>query len=272
MTISATIDSVAKSATISLGWTFNPVYVYRVDSDTGTMTPVREAEPATLVSNSWTGVDYEIPLGKNFYYLASYGTSQITSTTYYLSNAGRECWLRHLTNPNLSAQIFFVKAPDVSKEADQDSLTVLGRAAPIIVSGDKRKTANGTLEIYTQSADEVSALWNLFDDNSILLLQTPEDYLLGVNTYIAIGPGAITTASTTGKLWIPVRTWSIPYQVVDRPSGTGISIGGLHVTYATLAAQYVSYADLATPRAGYPTPTYTTLAYGNGTIPLGPTG
>lgn len=270
MTISATIDSGTNSAAISLSWIYSPAYVYRVDGNTGTMTPVRAAEPATLSGGVWTGSDYEIPLGKNFYYLASYGTSQITSTTYFLDNSGRESYLRHLTNDALSAQIFFTKVPELSRESVQDSVSVLNRAAPLVVSGDKRKTASGTLEIYTQSADEVADLWALFDDNSILLLQTPEDYLLDINTYISVG--AVSTSSPTGKGFIPVRTWSIPFQVVDRPSGTGTSIGGLHVTYTTLAAQYVSYADLATPRAGYPTPTYITLAYGNGTIPLGPTG
>ncbi len=270
MTISATIDGSSKSATISLSWTFNPVYVYRVDGDTGTMTPVRQAEPATLVSNAWTGVDYEIPLGKNFYYLASYGISQITSTTYFLDNSNRECWLRHLTNDLLSTQIFFTTVPELSREVSQDSISVLNRPAPLVVSGDSRKTVSGTLEIYTQGADEVAKLWNLFADCSVLLLQTPEDYLLDINTYISIG--AVGVTSPHGKSFIPLRAWSIPFQVVDRPSGTGTSIGGLHVTYAALAAQYVSYADLATPRAGYPTPTYQTLAYGNGTIPLGPTG
>lgn len=270
--ITATIDSATKSASISVSLpsVTGNINVYRVAYDTGGITPVRGGEPATLVAHAWSGVDYEIPIDEEFYYIADYSTGQISSSVALLSNPNRECWLRHLSNPALSVQIFFTKVPELTRDVIQDSLDAIGRKYPLVVSSTQRKAAASTLELYTQSADEVGKLWAILEDDSVLLLMTPEDYLLGVNTYISIG--SVGVSSPHGKAFIPLRTWSMPFQVVDRPSGVGASIGGFHITYGSVAAQFASYADAATPRAGYPTPTYKTMSYGNGTIPLGPTG
>jgi hypothetical protein len=267
MSISATIDTENARTEISLSWSYSSVYINRVETATGTSTPVRNAEPAQLAGGVWEGYDYEAPLGTEFYYVASFGTDTISSPSYVIDNPLRYCWLKHLNSPERNMRIDLQEVPEVRRRSMTENIDVIGRSAPVAI-GARRTTASGTMSLATYSIQEARNLMSLLEDGTVLLLQTPDDYLIGGNDYVSIGD--VEHSRVGGKARNSIGSFTIPFQVVNRPSSTGTSLGGLRITWGTTEEQYLSWTQLLAPRAGFPTPSWQTVVYGNVAVPEGP--
>lgn len=229
-------DGTANASTSSVLTTATSANVVRVNIDDGSSSAVRNADPATLSGGQWIGTDYEVPLDAGFYYRATApdmpGYSAI-SPSYVLDSAGRT-FLKHPGRPALNSSVSVESAPDLARPVAQGVFDVLGRAQPVAVSM-RRAAARGTLTLNTATESERAALLLLLDDGTPLLLATPEGYGLG-NVYIAVGEVAEQRVTGTGYEWS--RRWTLPFVIVDRPTGAALAVGN---SWADVLATHASW-------------------------------
>lgn len=242
-TLVATLDPAQARVSVALTWTDptpdpTTALVERVNAD-GSVLPVRGADPATLVAGAWVGDDYEAPLDELFYYQATStdvpGTV-LTSSTHTLSSGG-ETWLKHPGRPFLNAKVKPTRAPDLTRGIEQGVFDVLGRSRPIATSMIRR-SERGELALHTSTDDERGELLALLQDGVPLLLSTPSGYGIG-SVYIAVGELTEQRLTTYGKE--PARNWSLPFTVVDRPSGGALAAGN---SWSDVLGTYPSWSQL----------------------------
>lgn len=223
---------------LELEWTgATEITVQRVDPD-GHTRGVRNAEPATLTSDLWSGYDYESWFGESTVYEATDGTTTITATAVTLDVD--TVWLRHPGQPTLSQQIRFEGWSDLVRPVTQAVLEPLGRQYPIVITDGKRKSPRTTMTLRTLTLAEEDELLALLADAAVLLLDVPPGKGYGItHHYLAIGdvtearlnPGIYTSES---------RTWTMPVIVVDRPAGDDQAVR----TWATVLTEAADWTEL----------------------------
>src|SRR5688572_2572150 len=225
---------------LELEWTGETeIDVLRVDPD-GRTRPVRLAEPATLTADEWSGYDNESWFGQATTWQATDGTTTITSNMVTLDVT--KAWLRHPGQPTLSMQVDVQGDGEPVRRVNRAVLEPLGRRYPIVVTDGRRKAKQSTLTLRTQTLDEADALLALVDDAAVLLLDIPPAWGWGV-THQYVSLGDLTETRTTGATrgaWVPVREWTAPYDVVDRPADT---IAGDR-TWANVLSEAATWADV----------------------------
>lgn len=242
-TLVATLFPDTTRVSINLDWsdaTPDPAtaLIERVNED-GTVVPVRGADPATLVAGAWVGDDYEAPLDATFYYQATSTDIPgvvVTSANYELSSGGNT-WLKHPGRPFFNMIVNVASPPELARPISQGVFDVLGRSRPVAVSM-RRSSERGTLQLVTDNDAQRAALWAMLDDGSALYLSTPDGYGIG-NIYIACGDVAEQRATKLGKE--PTRYWTIPFTVVDRPSGGALAVGN---SWSDVLGAYASWSQL----------------------------
>jgi hypothetical protein len=210
--------------------------IARVNSADGTVLAVRNAEPATLVLGQWIGPDYEVPLDDEFYYRATSPDVpgvELLSVPYSVASVERTM-LKHPGRPALNAAVRVSEGPSLTRPVAQGIFDVLGRQTPVAVSM-RRNSARGDLHLVTFDDAEREALLLLLDDGTPLLLQTPSGYGVG-NVYIAVGE--VSEERATGFGPEPLRRWTLPFVVVDRPTGAALAVGN---SWADILASYGSW-------------------------------
>lgn len=228
----------ASTSTVTLV-TPTAVSVSRVNTVNGTVSPVRNAEPATLVAGTWIGQDYEVPLDDPFYYRATAASApsvDVTSPTYVMPAQGRTM-LKHPGQPALNMVVNPTKGPDLSRPVAQGVFDVLGRDYPVAVSM-RRSSARGTLELVTFTDAEAANLVTMLIDGMPLLLSTPSGYGLG-NRYIAVADLDEARLSPLGSE--QARSWTLPFVTVDRPAGAALAVGN---TWADVTSTYSTWGAL----------------------------
>jgi hypothetical protein len=257
-TLTATLDPTTARVSVSLNWTDptpdpSTALIERVNAD-GSVVPVRGADPATLVAGAWVGNDYEAPLDATFYYQATStevpGTV-LTSPTYTLSSGG-STWLKHPGRPGLNAKVKPTRAPDLTRPIEQGVFDVLGRTRPVATSM-LRRSERGELALRTDTDNERLALLALVQDGVPLLFSPPSGYGFG-SVYISIGDVQEARLTSYGKE--PARYWSLPFTVVDRPSGGALAAGN---SWSEALGAYPSWSQLLADEG-----TWTGLAEGIG--------
>lgn len=225
---------------LELEWTGETeITVQRVDPD-GRTRPVRLAEPAELTSDEWSGYDYESWFGQSTTYQATDGTTTISATPVTLSVDA--AWLRHPGQPDLSMQVNVEADGDPVRRVNRAVLEPLGRRYPIVVTDGRRKAKQSTVTFRTYTLAEADQLLGLVDDTAVLLLDVPPAWGWGItHQYMAIGDLTETRTAPAGRgAWIPVRNWSAPYDVVDRPADTDAG----DRTWANVLAEAATWQDV----------------------------
>lgn len=190
--------------------------ITRADPD-GRSRAVRLAEPATLSGGTWAGFDYESWFGQPATYTAVTAGGSLTTSTVQLDVS--VAWLRHPGVPSLSLPIDFQGWGTPVRPVNQAVLDVLNRRDPIVVSDSRRKTPRGTLTLRTKTLPEATALLELFDDVTPLLLDLPPALGYGIEHYY-LAMGDLTEDRLRPDYYPhPWRIWTCPYTVVDRPAG-----------------------------------------------------
>lgn len=241
-TLTGTLYPTTTRVSVSLSWTSTPVpttaLVERVNPD-GSVVPVRGANPATLVAGAWVGDDYEAPLDGTFYYQAT-STDRpgvvVTSPSYTMPSNGLT-WLKHPGRPFLNTTVQVVAAPSLTRPITQGVFEVLGRTRPIAVSL-QRSSERGELQLYTGTEADRSALLALLEDGAPLFLSTPSGYGVG-SVYISVAEVAETRLTPLAKEW--ARYWTLPFTVVDRPSGAALAAGN---SWSDLLGTYASWSQV----------------------------
>lgn len=240
-TLTANLDTDAVSATITLTWTgVTSATVSRVAAD-GSVSAVRNADPAALIAGVWIGTDYEATMGETFSYRATSDQApgvELTSPQLFIASNGRTM-LKHPGRPALNSVIRVETAPNLTRPVTQGVFDVLGRSTPVATSM-RRGSARGELKLTTFDEDERSALLLLTDDGTPLLLQTPENYGIG-NVYVSVGELSEERVTGMGYEW--ARRWSLPFVVVGRPVGDALAVGN---TWADVLSAYASWDAMRT--------------------------
>jgi hypothetical protein len=241
-TLVGTLDPAKARVSVALTWTEptpdpTTALVERVNAD-GTVSAVRGADPATLVAGQWVGDDYEAPLDQTFYYQATStqvaGTT-VTSAVYTLASGGAT-WLKHPGRPLLNLKVTPTRAPDLTRPIEQGVFDVLGRSRPVAVSMLRRAEA-GELELATATDNERTALLAILQDGVPLLFSPPAGYGIGA-VYVAVAEVQERRITSYGKE--PSRLWTLPFTVVDRPSGGALAAGN---SWSDLLGAYPSWSQ-----------------------------
>lgn len=80
----------------------------------------------------------------------------------------------------------------------------------------RRKYANGSFRFFTTTLDAIDRVYDLFTAGGVLMLRTPDEY--GWHDQF-IQPGTPQMEYTSRDQRRPLRTWDVPFTVVDRPFG-----------------------------------------------------
>lgn len=220
--------------------------VTRLDPD-GVRRVVRttDGNPLVLTTSGSNRVgtvyDYEPPYGTPLTYstLESPGTVSSPVTV-----AETRIWLTNPGVPALSMPISLASIGTRTRKAQQAVFYPMGRKNPVVLTDGARRSAEGVLEVRTDTLDELSDLLGLLGDAGVLLLNVPATLNWGIDTcYIAIGD--VDEERLIDYAGEPKRYVSLPYTVVDAP------VGGSQAdrTFDDL----LSFASFSVMQANYPT-------------------
>jgi hypothetical protein len=199
--------------------------------------------PLTTSGSTKVGtlIDTEPPYGVPVSYSVNGGIPGSPVTV-----AEARVWLVHPFNPGLSMPLTVSKLPTRSRAVSRGMFKPLGRKNPIPVTDGARQSSEFTMGVRTHTPAEQVALDQLLDDASTLLLNVPVTLSWGVGaSYISVGD--LTEDRTVNYGPVPLREWSLPFQVVDSPiSGTATNTtgGGAGTrTWADLSVERVTWAN-----------------------------
>ena len=192
--------------------------VYRVAS--GMNINVRGAEDATNTGPGlWTGYDFEAPQGKDIYYAADItdGNTVVTVGPVLCDgwvNYGGD-WIMPVGQPALGMNIIIEAGGwgPFTRDIVQDIQPVLNRAAPVVVSFNRR---NPQGEVRTLTLTEGER------ENFILLLNYPVLMFVsrlgyGYSDPVFFAVGNVEEERTSPFGFEPSRRWTMAVTQVDRP-------------------------------------------------------
>ncbi len=221
--------------------------ITRLDPD-GRTRAVRLADPVQLVGGTATVLDYESPFGRPTTYRARAGGTTVESAAVTLDPA--RPWLRHPNVPSLSFELL---ALDASTDAERTRRStravhqVLGRTTPLVITAGSRRSPESTLVVRTTTDTERRRLTSLLDNEDVLLLTVPVSRGWGALEHEYLSVGDVAEARLVNVGHVPDRRFTLPYVVVDRPSGGVVAA----YTYADVLAEHPTYGDLLTRYATY---------------------
>lgn len=259
-TITATADPTNLPPRVALSFDFSSLTpdpttatLLRNDPD-GQQRAVRLTEPASLVAGVWSGYDYESPFGLAVTYTATSTSPPDTVTSTAVTLTVADPWIRHPGVPSLSVKIPATRFRKDSlatraRTTSRATFMPIGRSMPVVITSGARSSPVTEMTIRTDTDPELSAVWDLIEDESILLLDIPPAMAWGVtHEYISIGD---VTEARVGDWGANPRRWfSLPYVVVDRPAGglqaqfTYADVLAAHSTYTQVKTRYNTYANL----------------------------
>lgn len=259
-----------------------PAFEATADDDLGLVTvTMRELDPGTVMTlyrvvgstqtivrgpDGWiTGLvvtaaqmtveDYEAPIGVDVVYrveayndigeISNFGT---TAPVQLRLDDPSDCWVKDPLQPQRNLLLQAAAAPDWTRPIEASEYRIRGRRNSVILS-DVRGGLVGTLQLWTVSDAERTALHYLLDTGNTLLVQVNPG--LGLeDAYFAVGEVAEPRLIAYGGE--PRRRWSLPLTQTDAPVGgvggsAGWTVRDVLTTYSTaldVANGYGSVLDL----------------------------
>jgi len=226
-------------------------FIVRLDPD-GRTQVVRLADPALMLGFlTWVGYDYEAPYGAAVTYTAVVTYTNPGTIVATLTDTETlpvpDVWLVHPGIPALSMMLAKVtNLGDRTRPVNRGVFEPYGRETPLVVTDGRRKAAQASLQIRTQTISELGAFQALTSDAATLLLNVPTDLGWGLsNEYVSFGDLGESREVQTGN--DPYRLHTVPYLVVGRP------VGGSQAqrTYADVIAEAAAYQQVLDMRLRY---------------------
>lgn len=237
--ITATADTANSRVALAVtGASGSTGYIRRTNPD-GTSNTVRNGEPATFTVGAWSDYDYETPmdLAVTYQVLSSDQTTvQATSSSTTLAS-GDATWLKDPTVPALNFVVKVTALPELTRDLPMGTFYVAGRTYPVVTTG-KRFAPTAELTAYTETFAERQAMLNILSTGRVLQLSTPDGYGLGAY-YVAVGAVAEQRHKINTN---PVRTWTLPLTVTDRPAYVSSASSGN--TWGDVVSNYATWADV----------------------------
>jgi hypothetical protein len=232
----------------------NSVTVTRLDIDGDTST-VRTSDGLALplvgtTTRTATVYDYEMPLGSSVTY-STVEKPAVTSTTLIDSSV---VWLVHPGVPALSMPVDFRIHSFESEELAVKAgvFYPMGRRNAVSVTDGRRRGATGSFTVGLDTLSDLTSLRALLDDASVLLLNVPASFNLGLDSrYLAIQDVTIKRRSDVGS--DPGRDVVMPYVTVDSPVGGSQSqwawsnVISQYATWTALIAAEPTWTDVFSP-------------------------
>ena len=134
--------------------------------------------------------------------------------------------------------LVWVGLGDLTYEADANLFNVYQAAVPADVFG-RRKRLNGSLSIFSKTLAAAQAVEELFTGGGPLQLQLPPVYGWA-DAFIQ--PGDVTESYRHPDQRKPIRLWTAPFVVVDRPVGP--QQGTFFANWCVVAEVFDTFADL----------------------------
>lgn len=147
----------------------------------------------------------------------------------------------------LSQWFSLSKVDSLTRDARITIMGVLGRS-DFVSTSSMRGSPKGTLTLYTETLDERKQALMIFESGRILLLRNPNPAYPETSWYLAIGnvDESRTIEQDARK---PNRTWTVPFVVVERPTGLIEASSG--VTWAQIKASGMTWRQLRDQRASW---------------------
>lgn len=124
-----------------------------------------------------------------------------------------------MTHPGLThtIRVWIESEPDsISKAMEQGVFEIEGRRFPVVITGEQRGSARGSLTFVAETFDERDRLERFLDDGSPLLLRCPADYGHPPNWWLSLGD--LDIKHWTHHARKPLRRLTVPFIEVERPS------------------------------------------------------
>ncbi|HKY45034.1 MAG TPA: hypothetical protein VJM50_18230 [Pyrinomonadaceae bacterium] len=138
----------------------------------------------------------------------------------------------------LGPEIVWVGFGEFTRRSDANLFDVYNSPVPADIYG-RRKRLDGEMRLLTKSITSRDAVETLFTAGGPLQLQMPSIY--GWPDAF-VQPGDLTEEYVTRDQRKPIRLWTAPFTVVDRPVGP--QQGTVLANWCALAETYPTYADL----------------------------
>lgn len=214
----------------------------------GAQFPVRSAQPATLSSGAWTGLDYEVPYGLPVTYRVTTNTGDTATSAPVVLDPVRATWLIHPGIPSLSQPLKISNFGDRTRSTATGVHTILGRSTPVVITDGVRQAPTFPLLVYTIGIAEAAALLALLGDSSPLLLQAHRDgYARRDYYWVSIGE---VTETEPGMYGQGDETWALPCTVVTAPTGLQQSpwvwrdVVDAYISWGNADAAYTTWRDM----------------------------
>jgi hypothetical protein len=147
----------------------------------------------------------------------------------------------------LSQWFSLAKIDGLSREARITVLAVLGRS-DFVSTSSMRGSPKGTLTLYTSTLDERKQALAIFESGRILLLRNPNPSYPETSWYLAIG-NVEEERTIEFDARQPYRTWTVPFVVVERPTGLIEASSG--ITWADIKASGMTWRQLRDRRSSW---------------------
>lgn len=182
--------------------------------------------------------DYEYPAGVDVQYrLRGLNEQDQVVQQAVVSRAAADdvSWLKFVANPQLNRKIDLVGWSAIKRESRAEVFAVVGRSDPVVVT-DVHGSRETTVQLVTHSVTDTKVLDDALSQGHPIFLQVPASLQLPT-MYASVG--SYSFAPLTQRS--PRSRWTIPLIEVSAPPMTLV---GNTSTYATVLAEYTSYADI----------------------------
>lgn len=190
--------------------------------------------------------DYEYPAGVDAEYeiLGLTDDGQVVQRSVVRRSAFDDrVWLKFVANPQYNRRVDLVGWGKISRQSRADVFEVVGAQEPVMIT-DVFSSRSVTVQIVTQTVEDTKALDEALSQGFPIFFQVPADLQLPT-LYASVGDydyEALTPRSVRSR-------WTLPLREVLPPPASAIV--GEAITYATVAAQYSSYAALLADHDAY---------------------
>jgi hypothetical protein len=149
--------------------------------------------------------------------------------------------------PQLALWFELQKFGDLTFPARKNEYDVLSKAYRIAVSQVRGKPT-GQMSLMTYTASDAAVAEVLFASGRILLFRNPDPKYQEPYLYLAVGD-TVKAALADGADNQPQKLWTVPFTVVERP--TGLIEASTVVTWAMAKSGYVNWLDIFSARTNW---------------------
>lgn len=251
--LSAKVDTVNAGVLLAADWSTADTMPQKVRFERDGQ-PVRSGDPAYAPGGIAVAYDNEAPLGQGVSYRAvpimADGTEGAPSDviTVKVDVPVRQTWLKSVNEPDLSigstegsaVNPIIVEPVDLTSAGRVETTSIQGSKFPA-ATWDTHEAAGGDMSVLVYTVKDRDRLIALLDSGPVLVQPARNT---GIGQFYCLA-GDVATTIKTYRSSVPVTECSFPVTAVDCPSTTDTPLMIPGLSYASVAASYNTYKELA---------------------------